>query len=143
MYKDLDAARKQKREWMRQYRRDHPEKVRASRQKARKKVIEQAKKERLIPVSNWAAARWGAKKRGLEWAIEREDYPIPVLCPALGIPLDWSSYDNTPSLDRVDNEKGYVPGNVVVVSRRANRIKSAASVDELIKMGKFYERWTV
>jgi hypothetical protein len=50
--------------------------------------------------------------------------------------LDYSSMrgsrrDNWPSFDRWDNAKGYVPGNVFVISWRANRIKWDCSVAEL------------
>lgn len=39
--------------------------------------------------------------------------------------------DDSPSLDCVVRERGYVPGNVVWISSRANRIKSDASLAEL------------
>lgn len=35
------------------------------------------------------------------------------------------------SLDRIVPSLGYVPGNVAVISHRANRIKSDATADEL------------
>jgi hypothetical protein len=46
--------------------------------------------------------------------------------------------DSRASLDRIDNTKGYVPGNVVVVSYRANRIKSDATAQELLRIARFY-----
>ena len=39
--------------------------------------------------------------------------------------------DNSPNLDRIFPKKGYVPGNVRVISQRANRIKSDATVEEM------------
>lgn len=39
--------------------------------------------------------------------------------------------DGSPSLDRVDNTRGYVPGNVLVISWKANQIKSNATLAEL------------
>ena len=41
-------------------------------------------------------------------------------------------------MDRRDNSIGYTPENVVVVSWRANRIKSDASAAELQKLANFY-----
>lgn len=60
-------------------------------------------------------------------------------CPIFGVPLDWScergsgisALPNSPSLDRIDPERGYVKGNVWIISHRANRIKSDASHEEL------------
>lgn len=46
--------------------------------------------------------------------------------------------DHRYSVDRIDNTKGYVPGNVIVVSYRANRIKSDADTTELLKIARFY-----
>jgi len=46
--------------------------------------------------------------------------------------------NNSPSLDRIDNTKGYTPDNVVVVSNRANSIKRDATPDELMAVAKFY-----
>jgi hypothetical protein len=60
-------------------------------------------------------------------------------CPVLGTPLQWSccrgdspvSLAGSPSLDRIDPTKGYVKGNVWIISHRANRIKSDATHEEL------------
>jgi hypothetical protein len=45
--------------------------------------------------------------------------------------------DNYPTLDRWDNAKGYVPGNVFVISWRANRIKWDCSLVELEAVAKY------
>jgi hypothetical protein len=88
-------------------------------------------------------SRAGAKARGLEFTITAADIVIPDLCPVLGIKLEnclgtGGRTDASVSLDRIDNSKGYVPGNVVVVSMRVNRIKSDATPDELKKIAAFY-----
>ena len=36
-----------------------------------------------------------------------------------------------PSLDRIDGAKGYVKGNVRVISHRANMLKNDATIEEL------------
>lgn len=60
---------------------------------------------------------------------------LPDVCPALGIPLDYGPKgvrnDTSPSLDRLIPTLGYVPGNVVVLSWRANRIKNDGSMEEV------------
>lgn len=68
------------------------------------------------------------------------------MCPVLGVPLDYTigkggiCNDYSPSFDRIDPSKGYVSGNVIVVSTLANRIKSNANVDQLKKVAAFYEQ---
>jgi hypothetical protein len=72
--------------------------------------------------------------RGIEFNLEFSDIVIPSHCPVLGIALDCAAErpaDNLPSLDRIDNTKGYVKGNVWVISWRANFIKKDASLAEL------------
>ncbi len=58
-------------------------------------------------------------------------------CPVLGIPLDSSSRDNTPSVDRLFPEKGYTKENCVVMSMKANRLKSDASIEDIEKILQF------
>lgn len=62
-------------------------------------------------------------------------FSIPKVCPALGIELDYnvSGYrlDNSPSLDRINNEIGYTLDNIHIISMRANRIKNDATIEEL------------
>ena len=88
------------------------------------------------------SAKSRAKKSGLPFTLSDGDISIPATCPVLGIPLKPSPRgrcDTSPSLDRVDNNKGYVPGNIVVVSWRANRLKNDASSSELRKLADFYQ----
>ena len=86
------------------------------------------------------AARKRASNRGLEFSIYMEDVVIPEVCPVLGIPIftDFSTDNekkknkpNSPSLDRIDPNKGYVPDNIRVISWRANQLKSNATVKEM------------
>lgn len=87
-------------------------------------------------------ARRRAKNIGVEFGLVESDVHIPKLCPVLGIELVRRSddCDVAPSLDRANNSLGYVPGNVVVVSFKANRIKSNATINELRKVVEFYEQ---
>jgi len=82
------------------------------------------------------AAKTRAKKAGMEFDLSEEDLVLPSVCPILGIPLEVGKGGHTgssPSLDRIDNSKGYVKGNVWVISRKANTMKSSASFDDLLK----------
>lgn len=82
-------------------------------------------------------ARQRAAKRGLAFTISEVDIFIPATCPLLDIPLfagrgTWCP--NSPTIDRIDNTLGYVPGNVWVISWRANELKGNATADELTKL---------
>lgn len=78
------------------------------------------------------AARTRSQKNGWAFDLEEKDVVIPSVCPVLGIPLSSSGEKkNHPSLDRINNAKGYVKGNVAVISHRANLLKSDATIPEL------------
>jgi hypothetical protein len=84
-----------------------------------------------------------ALAKGIEFSLTLSDfYPLPLVCPVLGIPLMYAGTiggaDNAMALDRIDPSKGYVPGNIVMVSQRANRIKNDATPEELRKIAAFY-----
>ena len=84
-------------------------------------------------------AKLRAKKRGIPFALTVNDIEWPTHCPVLGFELDYNKtpsgsrwrLENIPSLDRRDNSLGYVPGNVFVISYRANTLKRDASLIEI------------
>lgn len=66
--------------------------------------------------------------------LELEDLIIPEVCPIFGIPLFVSTGQkspNSPSVDRIDNSKGYIKENVHVISWKANRLKNNGTMEEL------------
>lgn len=84
-------------------------------------------------------ARERAKMYGRECTIKLLDIVVPEVCPLLGIPIFVGTRqvkNNSPTIDRKDSTKGYVPGNVWVISWRANRIKSDATLDEIKLLAK-------
>lgn len=122
---------------------DNPEKVREIRKRTRVKRVANGKDAEVRQRwerSNrdyilWSAARQRARRGGIEFTISRQDVVIPERCPVLGIELNVTERGrmrpDSPSLDKIDPTKGYVPGNVWVISWRANRMKSDASPTEL------------
>lgn len=86
------------------------------------------------------AARARAKDKGLPFNISINDFSIPETCPALGVEITLGGGDTAPSLDRIVPALGYVKGNVVVLSHRANRIKNNASAHELRRIAEFLEK---
>ena len=73
----------------------------------------------------WSRAKYRAKQKSLDFNITKEDIIIPDTCPLLGTPME------SPSLDRIDSSKGYIKGNVWVISNRANTLKNDATLQEL------------
>jgi len=59
-------------------------------------------------------------------------------CPVLGVELLFGGqgkiHDNSASIDRFDPSKGYIKGNVWIISYKANRMKSDATIDEIKKV---------
>ena len=80
---------------------------------------------------------------GIEFTITEADLNWPNFCPVLGIELSYARdkktphRDDYPTLDRWDNDKGYVPGNVFVISWRANRIKWHCTPGELEAVARY------
>ena len=81
-----------------------------------------------------ARAKSRAKKNNLAFNIELDDIVIPERCPLLGIKIESTEVRNSPnnpSLDKIIPEKGYIKGNVWVISNRANTLKNDATLTEL------------
>ena len=85
------------------------------------------------------SARVRAIEKGIEFDIKSyRDIPkVPEFCPILNIPLfvgNGTSSDNSPSLDRIDNNKGYIKGNLQIISMKANQMKNSATLDDIKKL---------
>ena len=90
-------------------------------------------------------AQGRAKKQGIPFNIEESDIVIPDVCPVLGLPLTKSigmPTCNSPSLDKIIPDLGYVKGNIKVISYRANRLKNDASLAELRAIAAYVEAHT-
>lgn len=79
-------------------------------------------------------ARARATQKGFDFNLHLEDItPLPLHCPVLGIELRVATHSQDPhaySLDRIDNARGYVRGNVVVMSYLANRLKNDGTSEQ-------------
>ncbi len=76
-------------------------------------------------------ARKRALAKGLEFNIELKDIHIPKKCPILKVPLICSTR-YSPSIDRIYPDKGYIKGNIAVISTLANSMKANATPKELL-----------
>jgi hypothetical protein len=82
-----------------------------------------------------------AKKNNIPFNLDLEDMKIPDECPVLKIPLYREAIkggkrgpkQNSPSIDRIDNTKGYIKENIQVISHRANTMKGSATPEELLQ----------
>jgi hypothetical protein len=95
-----------------------------------------------------------SKKRQLAFDLTWEDIAKCVVdkCPVSGIKLNYNVMNgkskmanDSPSVDRIDNTKGYIKGNIIIVSNLVNRVKTSLTLDELQsllpKMVKFYRKF--
>ena len=83
-----------------------------------------------------SSSKHRAKINGLPFNLTITDIHIPEFCPVLGISLQKGAAhlrENSPTIDRFIASKGYVKGNIHVISCLANRIKSNASSWEIIR----------
>ena len=112
----------------------------------------QAKAYRLnnrIHVARYAAKR-RAKQGNVPFELETEYlksiFPNDGLCPVFKTPLVWGGEgderNNSPSLDRIVPELGYVEGNVVWISNRANILKRDATWEELHRVAEWLKSVT-
>jgi hypothetical protein len=87
-----------------------------------------------------------AKRRGITFDLTLSDLyylSYPITCPVLGIPLRFNrgkAEDNSYSIDRIDSTKGYSIDNIIVISWKANKLKSTASMDELKRLNDYYNQ---
>ena len=86
-----------------------------------------------------------ALNKGLEFNLLESDIIIPDICPILEIPLiigTKGNYEYSPSIDRIDNSKGYTKENIQIISKKANSMKNSASTEELLKFCKNILRYS-
>jgi hypothetical protein len=89
-------------------------------------------------------AKQRAKKSNIEFTLTKDDIDIPDICPVFGFPLKREKRETwmcAPSIDRIDNTKGYIKENIIIVSRRANILKKDATIQELRKLADYYEHF--
>jgi hypothetical protein len=89
----------------------------------------------------WLKSKHNASVCGREHTIAAEDIPLPERCKYLGTVLCYKvskdrdetvSANDIASVDRIDSSRGYVPGNIQVISALANRMKQDATIPQLL-----------
>lgn len=91
-----------------------------------------------------------ALKKGIPFTVDLSDIEQPEFCPILGIKLNYgwggkSGHLRDPAkatIDKVIPALGYVPGNVFIISWRANKLKSDMTFEELEKIMNYIKEKT-
>lgn len=83
------------------------------------------------------SAKGRSNREDIFFKLQAEDIVVPVKCPILDIKLKTNNRNlpkyNSPSLDRINNSRGYTKNNVQVISYKANTMKGNATPKELLK----------
>lgn len=111
----------------------------------RKKLNRQRNESRIKNIATQLlnSCRVRALEKNMKFNIVKEDIIIPEYCPILLTKIECGTkkdYSNSPSVDRIDNTKGYVKGNIQVISKKANTIKNNATIEELILFSKWIDK---
>lgn len=99
-----------------------------------------------VPLYLWKRAKERAKKNALPFSITPDDLLVPTHCPVLGIPLSRQREQNrdcSPTVDRFIPERGYVVGNVAVISYRANSLKRDGTLSEFLRLTAWMAGYTI
>lgn len=89
-------------------------------------------------------ARQRARRDGVPCLIAEGDIVLPSHCPVLGRALkSYAGFgkgprNDSPTLDKIVPAQGYIPGNIMVVSNKANRLKNQLSTEQLIAFARTY-----
>jgi hypothetical protein len=127
-----------------QWAKDNPEKIR---EYSRSYVKKDPKKRNSIALRSYYLARvrnplrsilktakHRAKEHGITFELSELDFIyLPLFCPIFGIRLQYwnpKASDDSASLDRINADFGYIPGNVQIISWRANQVKSNGTAQE-------------
>lgn len=121
-------------------RRKYPYNTRPRKTRRKGIVFTKEFKPRDMPEKKWYAYKMllGARRRAKEGnypcTISIDDIIIPERCIITGMelkPNKGRSGPNSPTLDKIIPSLGYVPGNIIVISRAANMLKSNHSLEDL------------
>lgn len=117
---------------------NNPERVKELQKKSKKKMYSPDRSREYYhkrpEVGMWSRAKKRAIDKNIPFNIEVEDIAIPSVCPVLGIKIEVNkgiSKPSSPSLDKIDPTKGYVKGNIWVISHKANTVKNDLTLNEM------------
>lgn len=88
-------------------------------------------------IAKFIRKRANSKYTRHEFTITFDEIVWNTTCPILGSTLNYFTgirEANSVSFDRIDSSKGYVSGNVQIISWRANNLKSNGTIEEFEKL---------
>ena len=96
-------------------------------------------------------AKIRAKQKGVDFNLTsqylKKIFPKDNKCPITGLNFEFGyinkekiNKNNSPSLDRIIPSKGYVIGNVMVISDLMNRMKQDSTFEDIEKLYNFYKK---
>lgn len=115
-------------------------KEKSRRDTAREQILARAK---YHTIEGWkkytlSSIKYRARKRNMEFDLTLDDLVFPEYCPVLGLKLQigtgirgLGNY-SCPSVDRIDNNKGYTKDNIRIISNRANILKKDGTLEEFL-----------
>jgi hypothetical protein len=132
------ANRDKVRRYSTRYWKNNKERLGYGRLRHKAKIYAMSPREAWL-VESLRSTKSRAKRKGIRFDVDTTSLKIelPSHCPILGVELLYERrgiagpVKNSPSLDRIIPERGYVVENIRVVSHRANSLKSNASLAEM------------
>ena len=96
-------------------------------------------------------AKIRAKQKGVKFNLTtkylKKIFPKDNKCPITGLNFQFGyknkekiNKNNSPSLDRIIPSKGYIEGNVMVISDLMNRMKQDSTFEDVEKLYNFYKK---
>lgn len=148
-YKDPEKNKECIRQWVLRNREKSREYQRAYRLRNTELTRSRGRKYRVEKIARvgtgyemWWHAKKRAQRRGVPFSISITDIVVPETCAVFGFPISRSVgtiSDTSPTLDCVVPSLGYVPGNVRVISQKANRLKNRMTLDEVLAIARYIE----
>lgn len=98
-----------------------------------KLVSRKESNKRSFALHKFSNQKYSAKVRNIEWDLDKETMVSLIEssthCAISGIKLVFKvGHKHAPSIDRKNSSKGYIPGNIQVVSTIVNKMKQDLSI---------------
>lgn len=76
-------------------------------------------------------AKGRAIRKGLPFNLELSDIVLPEVCPVFGKPFIYGDHMWTYSIDKIEPDLGYIKGNTIIISNKANMMKNTATTEDV------------